>query len=278
MAFAPFQTSLSEFEQESINKSLQSSQQQAQNVSQQEALSEGQATSETFRGPEFQEELARSRGLSENFPTDILQFLAPLSERFKQLEGSRRENLIDTFRRTGGLKSSSAGRRFTEFERDSGLNEILGQVSAAQSFFNPLAALQQNRLAVAGTPLSRSQSSNRSLSSGFASGSSAGSSAGSSLGSSSGGGSTAGFGFPPPLPAAPRPVSGPSPSPGIAALAPTAGVGVIQGSGATPSTQSGTSPIFFDPSGGVDFTKFGSVAPPQFEAGFGDPGEFGFDF
>ena len=276
MAFAPFQTSLSDFEQQSINKSLQASQQQAQNIAENQAVSEGQATAETFRGPEFQEELAGSRNLSQNFPTDILSFLAPLSERFRELEGTRRDNLVDTFRRTGGLKSSSAGRRFTEFERDSGLNEILGQVSAAQSFFNPLAALQQNRLAVAGTPLSRSQSSNRSASSGSSSGSSVGSATGSSSGSSVGSGASAGFGFPPPLPPAPAPV--PGISPGTAALAPTAGVGVLQGSGATPSTQSGTSPIFFDPSGGVNFSRVGSAPPPQFESGFGTPGEFGFDF
>ncbi len=260
MAFAPVQTSLSDFEQQSINQSLQASQQRAQNVAENRATSEGQATAETFRGPEFQEELAGSRNLSQNFPTDILSFLAPLSERFRELEGTRRDNLVDTFRRTGGLKSSSAGRRFTEFERDSGLNEILGQVAGARSFFGPLAALQQNRLAVAGTPLSRSQSSNRSLSTGSSSGSSSGSATGSSRGSSVGSGANAGFGFPPALPAPPPPVPGLVPgstsSPGVAALAPTPGVGVLQGSGSVPSAQSGTSPIFFDPSGGTNFQRF----------------------
>ena len=269
MAFAPFQTSLSDFEQQSINKSLQASQNQAQNIAENQATSEGQSTAETFRGPEFQEELAGSRGLSQNFPSEILNFLAPLSQRFRELEGTRRDNLTDQFRRTGGLKSSSAGRRFTEFERDSGLNEILGQVAGAQSFFGPLAALQQNRLAVAGTPLSRSQSSNRSASSGSSSGTSSGSATGSSTGSSTGSGANAGFGFPPALPPAPAPV--PGASPGVNALTPTPGVGVLQGSGATPSTQSGVSPIFFPGNNAGTIT-------PKFESGFGTPGEFGFDF
>ena len=251
MAFAPFQTKLSEFEQQSINESLQSSQQQGVN----QATAEGQSTAETFRGPEFQEELTGSRNLSQNFPEEILQFLAPLSQRFRQLEGTRRDNLVDTFRRTGGLKSSSAGRRFTEFERDSGLNELLAQGQAASSFFGPLAALQQNRLAVAGTPLSRSASRNRSQSTG----SSAGSSAGSSSGSSSGGGSAAGFGFPPALPPAPAPVPGIAPSGVAPFLAPTSGVGNIGPSagsgitGANPAQQQ----VFFDPNQ-FDFDDAGS--------------------
>ena len=262
MAFAPFQTGLSDFEQSSINQSLQASQQQAQNVAENQATSEGQSTAETFRGPEFQEELAGSRNLSQNFPSEILNFLAPLSQRFRELEGTRRDNLTDQFRRTGGLKSSSAGRRFTEFERDSGLNEILGQVAGAQSFFGPLAALQQNRLAVAGTPLSRSQSSNRSASSGSSSGTSSGSATGSSTGSSAGSGASAGFGFPPALPPAPSPV--PGLTPGQAALAPTGGVGVI---GGVRPTGGGQNPFFLGAGGANDF-----------EIGNAQRGDFDFEF
>lgn len=122
---------------------------------------EDQRQSETFRGPEFADELARSRSLSENFPEQILDFLAPLSIPAQRASARGRRNLQDVFRRTGGSKSSFAGRRFEEFERDASLNEILGQVAGAKSFFAPLAALQQNRLAVAGSPLSRSSGSGR---------------------------------------------------------------------------------------------------------------------
>lgn len=124
-----------------------------------EQQNESQQTSETFRGPEFGEELARSRDLSQNFPSEILQFLAPLLAPFQRSSARGRENLQDVFRRSGGSKSSFAGQRFSEFERDASLNEILGLTKGAQSFFGPLAALQQNRLAVAGSPLSRSQGS-----------------------------------------------------------------------------------------------------------------------
>ena len=119
--------------------------------------SEEQRTQETFRGPEFSEELARSRDLSQNFPEQILDFLGPLLIPQQRASARGRRNLQDVFRRTGGLKSSFAGRRFEEFERDASLNEILGLTQGAKSFFAPLAALQQNRLAVAGSPLSRSQ-------------------------------------------------------------------------------------------------------------------------
>ena len=133
-----------------------------------------QQQSETFRGPEFGEELARSRNLSENFPSEILDFLGPLLIPQQRASARGRENLIDTFRRTGGLKSSFAGQRFKDFERDASLNEIIGLTQGAKSFFAPLAALQQNRLAVAGSPLSRSS------------------------GSSINQGSSRSFGFPPP--------------------------------------------------------------------------------
>jgi hypothetical protein len=120
-----------------------------------------QRTQETFRGPEFGEELARSRSLSERFPEQIMDFLSPLLIPQRRATDRGRENLIDTFRRTGGLKSSSAGQRFTEFERDASLNEMLALTKGAQSFFAPLAALQQNRLAVSGAPLSRSQATGK---------------------------------------------------------------------------------------------------------------------
>lgn len=213
-----------------------------------ERADESQRTQETFRGDEFGEELARSRSLSENFPEQILDFLTPLLVPQQRASARGRENLIDTFRRTGGLKSSFAGQRFKDFERDASLNEILGITKGAQSFFGPLAALQQNRLAVAGAPLSRSRST------------------------SSGSGRS--FGFPPipnPIQILPSRIDGPSPS--TAGGRPRLGSGIIQGGrnvNADIDNLIGSSPDLFGP--GPSFSP--TLSAPVSSGGGGGGGIF----
>jgi len=126
-----------------------------------------QATGGTFRGPEFAQELANSRNLSENFPEQIQQFLGPLQQQFRRTTDRSREDLIDVTRRTGGGRSSFAQQGFREFERDAALNEQIATGRAAQSFFGPLAALQASRLSTTGAPLSESQSSSSGEASSF---------------------------------------------------------------------------------------------------------------
>ncbi len=123
------------------------------------ATDQSQSSSESFRGPQFEQELANSRNLSANFPEQIIQFLAPLLIPQQRATDRARSNLQDTFRTTGGSKSSFAGQRFKEFETDAALNEILGITEGAKAFFQPLANLQNNRLSVAGTPLNRASGS-----------------------------------------------------------------------------------------------------------------------
>lgn len=122
--------------------------------------SESRATGagRTFRGPEFQQELARSVDLGENFDERILDFLAPLQEFETRQAGRGLERLRDQFRLTGGSKSSFAGQQASRFLTDLNLNQQIARGNTAAKFFGPLAALQQNRLAVAGAPLSESQS------------------------------------------------------------------------------------------------------------------------
>ena len=128
---------------------------------------EGQSQQETFRGPEFQEELESSRRLSADPLQGILDAIQPLETlREGDLQRSSR-NLRDQFRLTGGRKSSSFGRRAGELAGQFQTRNAAARSSDIARFLGPLLQAQQGRLSVAGQPLSRGSGSSRSSTFGF---------------------------------------------------------------------------------------------------------------